>query len=375
MLTSSAYTLFREKRYFESSDVFFKLGHLIGFDKVQINLNLIQDVLLSKKRLGYRYNDAIDVYLLFKNNISSDYTSMGISVIVPVYNAEYHVSSCVQSLLSQNFERNKFEVIFIINGKHDKSYSIIKKMIANEDIYAKILYVPVGNVSIARNVGLSYAFKQYTCFLDSDDFFEKNFLKSAFDICEENSVVLTEMKNSENGSIQSSKSSSILQVKCKKINYLDAHRFFYCNACKIFPKCLVVDMKFEESLETGEDTVFWMSFLARNHHNLELKNTYGMPDSAYIRVLFPNSLSRQDESFDFSIVQHIRKIIFLRNMNPDNHIVQTLINQRIDTQIDRFIIPYIEHNQDEFDRVMRYIDSVGEAKTIEYIRKKMNPSQ
>lgn len=374
MLTEQAYILLKNKKYFESSDFFFKLGHLIGFDQVQMNLNLIQETLLSQPHTNYRYNNDIYIQLLFTNNINSNYTFQGISVIVPVYNAESYISSCVQSLLSQTLEKSKFEIIFVINGERDKSYDIIKKMITEENICVKILYISVGNVSIARNVGINYAFKQYFCFLDADDYLEKDFLQSAFYVCNNNTVVLTDIKNIKNGDIQPNSYSMSLQANYKKMTYLNICRFFFLNACKIVPKSLAVDIKFEESLKTGEDTVFWMSFLSRNHRILELASTYGKPYSAYIHVLTPDSLSRKDESFDFSIIQHIGIITHLRNICSDDHIVQTLINQRIDTQIENFVISYLKNNMCDFDKAVKYIESAGEFETIEYIRRKLQKS-
>ena len=56
-----------------------------------------------------------------------------ISVIVPVYNAEKYVSSCIDSILAQTF--TNFELILIDDGSTDKSgqicdcYSIIDNRI------------------------------------------------------------------------------------------------------------------------------------------------------------------------------------------------------------------------------------------------------
>lgn len=244
-------------------------------------------------------------------------------------------------------------------------------MIANTKICVKILYVSVKNVSIARNIGLDYAFKKYFCFLDVDDCLEKNFLKYAFDICNNNTIVLTDIKSVKNGSILPNSYSMSLQTNYKKMTYINVCHFFFFNACKTVSKSLAVDIKFEESLKTGEDTVFWMSFLSRNHRILELASTYGKPYSAYIHVLTPDSLSRKDESFDFSIIQHIGIVTHLRSIRSDDHIVQTLINQRIDTQIENFVISYLKNNMCDFDKAVKYIESVGEFETIEYIRRKL----
>ena len=50
-----------------------------------------------------------------------------ISVIIPFYNAEKHLSRCVQNILNQTFKKN-FEVIMIDDGSSDKSYEIAQKL-------------------------------------------------------------------------------------------------------------------------------------------------------------------------------------------------------------------------------------------------------
>ena len=60
-----------------------------------------------------------------------------ISVIIPFYNAEKHLSRCINNVLNQTFKKN-FEVILIDDGSSDKSYEIAQKISNKKCILFKL---------------------------------------------------------------------------------------------------------------------------------------------------------------------------------------------------------------------------------------------
>lgn len=96
-----------------------------------------------------------------------------ISIIVPVYNVENHLTRCIDSILNQSFE--KFELILVNDGSNDDSLNICKKYL-NIDERIKLVSQSNKGLSAARNTGLKYASGNYICFIDSDDFVEKDYL-------------------------------------------------------------------------------------------------------------------------------------------------------------------------------------------------------
>lgn len=91
---------------------------------------------------------------------------MLLSIIIPVYNAEKYIMSCIESILCQSF--NDYEIILIDDGSVDKS-GIICEMYSQK--YDNILLKRIENsgVSNARNVGIRMAKGEYIQFIDSDD--------------------------------------------------------------------------------------------------------------------------------------------------------------------------------------------------------------
>lgn len=101
---------------------------------------------------------------------------MYFSVVIPLYNKAYSINRCLESVLSQTY--NKFEIIVVNDGSTDESLSIIKnefkQEIKNETI--KIIDQANQGVSVARNNGISLAVSDFVCFLDADDEWKPDFL-------------------------------------------------------------------------------------------------------------------------------------------------------------------------------------------------------
>jgi glycosyltransferase involved in cell wall biosynthesis len=92
-----------------------------------------------------------------------------ISVIVPVYNVSAYLPECLDSILSQDYE--KLEVILIDDGSTDDSGAICDAY-AQRDSRIRVIHQKNGGAAAAKNVGLRAATGEYLSFADSDDFLE-----------------------------------------------------------------------------------------------------------------------------------------------------------------------------------------------------------
>lgn len=102
---------------------------------------------------------------------------MKLSIIVPVYNVEKYIYKCIKSLEEQDFNKENYEIIVVNDGSLDNSISIVKQL-QTEFNNIHILNKNNGGLSSARNFGLQHAKGDYIWFVDSDDYIEKNVLKS-----------------------------------------------------------------------------------------------------------------------------------------------------------------------------------------------------
>ncbi len=89
-----------------------------------------------------------------------------ISVIVPVYNAEKYIASCIDSILLQTFA--DFELLLIDDGSKDASGQICDEY-ANRDTRLKAIHQENGGEMAARATGVRMAQGKYLYFVDADD--------------------------------------------------------------------------------------------------------------------------------------------------------------------------------------------------------------
>lgn len=90
-----------------------------------------------------------------------------VSIIMPVYNAERFLSSCLDSLASQTFEN--IQIIAIDDKSTDNSWKILrkyKKIIPNLTIYKNKKHY---GISICYNRALKRAFGQFLAFTNPND--------------------------------------------------------------------------------------------------------------------------------------------------------------------------------------------------------------
>lgn len=109
-----------------------------------------------------------------------------ISVIIPVYNSETSIDTCLASVLSQTY--SNYEIILADDGSTDSS-SLICDKYAETNTAIKVLHQENAGPSAARNAGLSIAKGDYITFVDSDDEIATNYLESLLDIIKNGSDV------------------------------------------------------------------------------------------------------------------------------------------------------------------------------------------
>lgn len=96
-----------------------------------------------------------------------------ISIIIPVYNVEKYLEQCLDSVLNQTY--TDFEAILINDGSTDNSEKICKEY-AEKDSRIVLISGPNRGSAEARNIGLARASGEFIAFLDSDDWYDDDYL-------------------------------------------------------------------------------------------------------------------------------------------------------------------------------------------------------
>ena len=102
------------------------------------------------------------------------------TVIIPVYNVEKFVESCLASLTEQTIGFENIEVLLVNDGSTDNSEKICKGF---ADKYENVVLYSKENegLSKTRNYALTRANGKYIFFLDSDDKLRADTVKSVTD--------------------------------------------------------------------------------------------------------------------------------------------------------------------------------------------------
>lgn len=99
-----------------------------------------------------------------------------ISVVVPVYNTEKFVGATIESVQAQSY--SNWELILVDDCSKDKSVEVCTRY-ASQDPRIRILAMEKNSGALeARNEGIRNAKGRFLCFLDSDDTYEPEKLKT-----------------------------------------------------------------------------------------------------------------------------------------------------------------------------------------------------
>lgn len=96
-----------------------------------------------------------------------------ISVIVPVYNVAPYIEKCCSSILKQDYKN--IELLLIDDGSLDNCPELCDK-IAENDSRVRVIHQKNAGVSAARNRGICEAVGFYVCFVDGDDYIDRDML-------------------------------------------------------------------------------------------------------------------------------------------------------------------------------------------------------
>ena len=159
-----------------------------------------------------------------------------ISVIIPIFNAEKFIETCLKSVLKQTL--SDIEVILINDGSTDSSVDKIKE-ICKTDKRITLLSQPNSGSGIARNFGLKFAKGEFIAFMDADDWYpDSDILETLYNKAKLNNASICggSFSNSKNGIVTKKFIGNYTKYTFEKegfVNFSDYqfdygyHRFIY----------------------------------------------------------------------------------------------------------------------------------------------------
>ena len=245
-----------------------------------------------------------------------------VSVIVPIYNVEKYIEKCVNSIIEQDLI--EIEIILVNDGSTDTSYEIARTF---EKIDERIKLINQANkgLSSARNSGLKVATGEYICFIDSDDWIEKNYLSKLYTYAKKNqcdviacNYIITNDKNDfeykyplKNQFVYNRQ--DIIDDIASKIISGDIKTTVWD---KLYKRKFLEEnsLMFDESIIRFEDWYFFIDVCTYMNKFLYIN------ESLYNYRMVNNSLSHKyyENFFEMIVAMNQRKVLFMKQLKIYN---------------------------------------------------------
>ncbi len=101
---------------------------------------------------------------------------MRLSIVVNMYNTAKYMPRCMETLMEQDIPQSEYEIILVDDCSPDNSLEMAKEYAAQYKNVRVCTHEKNKGLAAARNTGIDAAKGQYLCFVDPDDYIEKNSL-------------------------------------------------------------------------------------------------------------------------------------------------------------------------------------------------------
>lgn len=228
-----------------------------------------------------------------------------VSIITPCYNGEKYVNRFLNSVLTQTYKN--IELIFVNDGSSDNTEKIVmsyENKFKEQGIRLIYLYQENKGLAGAINTGLKTFTGDYLCWPDSDDYLDKYSIEKRVDFLE---------LNKEYGSVSSdanvyheddlttpiSRIADGLKNKFETnhFQYLLEEKSIFCPGCHMVRTKSFLDVNPKRHIYPARRGQNWQMLLP-----LYYKYKRGYIDvPLYNYIIYSNSMSRGDDSFDKKI--------------------------------------------------------------------------
>lgn len=182
------------------------------------------------------------------------------SVIIPLYNKENYIRRTIESILNQTF--TDFELLIVNDCSTDNSLAIAKEF--TSDKTRIIEHIENKGLAATRNTGVQQAESTYITFLDADDYWKPDFLKTIHELIvaySEAHIFATNYEEDWNGKtlIPTNGATKLSKNFSGYIDFfkLNIGQGIYCHGSVCFHKELFEKIGFyNERIEFSEDIDF-----------------------------------------------------------------------------------------------------------------------
>ena len=239
-----------------------------------------------------------------------------VSIIMPAYNAERWIENAINRIQKQTYSR--WELIVVDDGSVDKTASVCKSYITNDD-RIKLFSQKNQGPSAARNLGLSKMKGDYFTIIDSDDLLSEDaiekYVKAAEVFHADMVIAGYKMVNTMTKAERIFTCREEMQfeinthINTRETEILLQDGLMASNWNKLYSSVLA-DLRFDETLSLNEDVLYSLTALLRSRKVVSIKDvlyTYKIQNTDSVSMKFHPELPQALEALDSQLTKNQNK--------------------------------------------------------------------
>ena len=344
-------------------------------------------VLKNKKNISQPIKVAVPAQVI--QNQIPQYNPTGpsipaVSVIIPMYNSQRYIESCVMSVLNQSLKN--LEVICVDDCSTDDTLKIVAEIAKRDNRvrFAK-LAKNSGGASEPRNTGMRLSRGKYIAFLDSDDMYTPTAMQELFVIAEqwqadvvhteqvyfpENQQIDVDFKTTKFSRFSKERggfcSAPMLETQdvVERVKMFFQGRFFGWVHNKMYRRDFIMEnnIKFED-LKTSEDIIFYFQV------TLAAPRIIRVPNIIYVYRHNPDSITRKIVSIQESL--HALTHLMIESSKIMDDFMMKFPQLAQNPAVRQLPVDYII--QQHLIWTQRFYDKFTPAQLDELVRNEMKP--
>ena len=278
--------------------------------------------------------------------------NMRLSIVVNMYNTASFLPRCLDTLLDQDIPADSYEIILVDDGSTDNSLELAQEYAAKSTSDATMPTIRVEHhankgLAGARNTGLKAATGKYLCFVDPDDYIEKQSLSALLRQMEEenlDALRFNYQKVDEEGNyLADSEMESSFDYSSKIMSGIEFMQDRLTTSCYVWAYIYRRELIVENSIYFDEtcyfDDVPWLPRVLPLANKINIKNErhlyYTQRKGSLVHTVNTNAIKRK-------VNGQMNLLQILQNHNPNKQILSWY--NRMYTHLVVSILTSVAHN-------------------------------
>ncbi len=287
-----------------------------------------------------------------------------VSVLVTTHLGAQRLGGCLESLAAQTLSPETFEIVVVYNGPLDATRSVVDRFrVENPCHRVRLIELREPGAGHARNVGLSSVRGDYVTFVDDDDRVSGSFLAGLLgsagpgvvsvamigDVSADDPPGAEPDTNTYVGRRLRPQAGQVLRAQ----NLVTA---FSYNAAKMVQTDLARRVRYNTTLRSGEDHVYWLELFAMQRFRFRVVPADVC--AVYLRTVRQGGVGRQERSYDFNVTQRLQCLAAIQKVDRSDPAVARVAQGLVLGQAS-WLNSYLLHHPADHGRLVEDVRAMG----------------